>query len=280
MTESDQGQAYKEWLSGVFGRSSAAYGLVGPNFFTHFGTKLVEYAGLYPGAKVLDLACGTGACLFPAAKKVGPSGLVIGIDLASDMVAATRQKLDRRNISGVQDTEMDAECLLFPSATFDFVFCGLALFFFPNIEQALAEIYRVLKPSGLLLASTFGEYDPRWEPFHQLAASYKDQLKETPQVKTTQFSSPTEIIETLSKAGFTNIEVFVEKKEFYFQDEEEWWSFLWSQGSRAFLERFEIETLNRFQAEATQLVQGFAGEQGIPLSEQVLITRARCHPLA
>ena len=49
---------------------------------------------------------------------------------------------------------MDAEKLEFPDNSFDFVFCGFALFFFPSILKAVSEFKRVLKPGGRLVVST------------------------------------------------------------------------------------------------------------------------------
>jgi O-methyltransferase/aklanonic acid methyltransferase len=53
----------------------------GPDYWDHFGVRLVEHADILPGMKVLDVGCGTGSSLFPAAKKVGSKSYVIGIDI-------------------------------------------------------------------------------------------------------------------------------------------------------------------------------------------------------
>ena len=56
----------------------------GPDYWDYYGVRLVEYARIAPGAKVLDVGCGTGSSLFPAAEKTGTSGYVIGIDICPD----------------------------------------------------------------------------------------------------------------------------------------------------------------------------------------------------
>jgi O-methyltransferase/aklanonic acid methyltransferase len=56
----------------------------GPDYWDYFGVRLVEHAQIPPGARVLDVGCGTGASLFPAAEKVGEGGHVIGIDICPD----------------------------------------------------------------------------------------------------------------------------------------------------------------------------------------------------
>jgi O-methyltransferase/aklanonic acid methyltransferase len=56
-------------------------GAEGPDYWEYFGLRLVEHAGIYVGARVLDVGCGCGSSVFPTAEKVGPSGRVTGIDI-------------------------------------------------------------------------------------------------------------------------------------------------------------------------------------------------------
>ena len=55
--------------------------LDGPDYWDYFGNRLVEHAAITPGTKVLDIGCGTGSSLFPAASKVEASGYAIGLDI-------------------------------------------------------------------------------------------------------------------------------------------------------------------------------------------------------
>ena len=53
----------------------------GPDYWDYFGVKLVEYAAIPPESKVLDVGCGTGSSLFPAAERTGSYGHAVGIDI-------------------------------------------------------------------------------------------------------------------------------------------------------------------------------------------------------
>jgi O-methyltransferase/aklanonic acid methyltransferase len=53
----------------------------GPDYWDYFGIRLVERAGIPTGARILDLGCGEGSSLFPAAEQAGPSGYAVGIDI-------------------------------------------------------------------------------------------------------------------------------------------------------------------------------------------------------
>jgi O-methyltransferase / aklanonic acid methyltransferase len=61
----------KEQIADLYHRVAPDYGQVGPNFFAHAGRNMVEHIGMGEGARVLDVAAGRGANLFPAAENVG-----------------------------------------------------------------------------------------------------------------------------------------------------------------------------------------------------------------
>jgi len=89
-------QNKKDALQGVFTRSASSYERI--RYFPIFGEWLVETAHIPEGAKILDVACGRGAVLFPAAERVGTSGQVIGIDLAEGMASETQIEIQRRGL--------------------------------------------------------------------------------------------------------------------------------------------------------------------------------------
>ncbi|MCP4610082.1 MAG: methyltransferase domain-containing protein [Planctomycetes bacterium] len=62
-------------------RPSGVSDLDGPDYWEYFGNSFVEHADIPPGAQVLDVGCGDGSSLFPAAEKIGADGFVTGIDI-------------------------------------------------------------------------------------------------------------------------------------------------------------------------------------------------------
>src|SRR5580700_5807231 len=143
----------KGQIKTVFNKVAAEYD-AGPGCFAHFGRRLVAFADIEPGQRLLDVASGRGAVLFPSVERVGPTGDVVGIDFADEMVRAANEEGARRGLTA-RVRVMDAEHLEFPNATFDRVLCGFGIMFFPNQHRALAEFRRVLKPSGRLAVSTW-----------------------------------------------------------------------------------------------------------------------------
>ena len=268
-------QNHKKLVSQIFNDTADLYATVGPNFFNYFGKKIVEYAEIDDNDIVLDAACGRGASLFHAIKKLGKSGKIIGIDLASKMIEKTKIEIENLCIRNIELYEMDIEELALPSNNFDVVLCGFSLFFLPDIKKALNEINRVIKPGGVFVASTFGARDVRWKPILELIGHYQENLKPIALVKTQMFDSKEEIVNYYKTAGFIAIQISTEEKEFYYKDEEEWWQSIWSHGYRGFLKRLDEKTLKKFKEESFKILSNIKNENRLPENFSVLITKAR-----
>jgi ubiquinone/menaquinone biosynthesis C-methylase UbiE len=95
----EQGKTQEESLR-VFSEAASTYDCIGPRYFSHFGQRLVDLAQIVPGTKVLDVATGRGAVLFPASTRVGSRGHVIGIDFSTDIIGVRLAFLLFRNDQG------------------------------------------------------------------------------------------------------------------------------------------------------------------------------------
>ena len=92
----------KKYISGQYSRAASTYGLKDQNFSNFFGKGLVELVGIPENAKVLDIAAGRGASLFPTINEVGPQGSVIGIDIADEMVKETVKDIAERGFANAK----------------------------------------------------------------------------------------------------------------------------------------------------------------------------------
>jgi ubiquinone/menaquinone biosynthesis C-methylase UbiE len=140
----------KATVGGAFSAAAETYDQV-VGFFIPFGRALVAAADPDRGVKVLDIACGRGACLYPALDAVGPDGSVLGIDLAAGMV----EQLSAKGIGNAEARVGDAENLDLPDNDFDVVTGGFMIFFPPDPPRVLQELRRVLAPGGTLALSIF-----------------------------------------------------------------------------------------------------------------------------
>lgn len=126
---------------------------------TFLNHRLVADARLRPGMRVLDLGSGTGYPALLAAQTVGPSGSVIGIDLAEQMVAAAERKAKRLGLTNITFHQGDVTTLPFEGNSFDAVTSRFCLMFLPDVATSVSEIRRVLKPGGWLAAAVWSAPD-------------------------------------------------------------------------------------------------------------------------
>ena len=116
--------------------------------------RLLQYAHVKSGQTILDIATGTGLIAIDAAKKVAPTGSVIGIDISSGMLSQARSKMSGEGIDNLELIEADVELVDFNAEQFDFIFCCSALVYISNIPAILDRCYDWLKPGGCLAFTT------------------------------------------------------------------------------------------------------------------------------
>jgi SAM-dependent methyltransferase len=255
------GQADREkkgWLAGVFDRAAPTYDLIGASYHAEFGRRLVEIARLRPGASVLDVACGRGAVLIPAAKTIGPRGLAIGTDISAEMMRLAAAESAGAGLSNCGALVMDAEDLAFGDSSFDFVFCAFALFFLPDPARAVDEFARVLKPRGSVAISSWGDGDPEWEWEEELFGRLPVKLRGTSQ----PFSTQESLHSLLAGAGFEDVSTAIETLDIYFADAEEWWAWKWSFSLRGVLEQLSEDALEELKSKAFALMRPLRRKNG------------------
>jgi SAM-dependent methyltransferase len=122
--------------------------------------RVIQLLDVQPGMRVLDLACGPGTLTRRLAELVSPGGEVVGVDLAPGMIELAREA----GITNARFEEMDIERLLFPDASFDAAACGHGIQFAPELDHALREARRVLRPGARFAASVpvQGIAEPVW----------------------------------------------------------------------------------------------------------------------
>jgi ubiquinone/menaquinone biosynthesis C-methylase UbiE len=219
------------------------------------------------------VGAGTGATLLPAARQVGPSGHVIGIELAPGMVDRLASAIAAEGLTNADAELGDGEDLSFADSSFDAVVCAFTLFFFQDRARALNGFRRVLRPGGTLAVSTFtregsDSIDRVWERISEY-------IERPPPGLDVQFDEPGQVHEVLTAAGFVDIEVEESPLEVVMPTFEDWWAWLWSMEFRDALERMDAETLNRFRTSAALDLEKEPGAPAIAFRMDALLTRGR-----
>jgi ubiquinone/menaquinone biosynthesis C-methylase UbiE len=128
-------------------------------FWDRYGQRTIDRLQLERGASVLDVCCGSGASAVPAARAVGGEGSVLGVDLAERLLELAREKARAEQLSQVEFRRADMTSLGLPDDRFDAVVCVFGIFFVPDMEAQVRELWRMVRPGGKLAITTWG---PRW----------------------------------------------------------------------------------------------------------------------
>lgn len=103
------------------------------------------------GSKALDVCCGTGDWTFSLARAVGPKGEVVGLDFSKNMLSVAEKKLRNTHYRNITFIHGNALELPFADNTFDYVTIGFGLRNVRDYMSALKEMYRVVKPGGIVV---------------------------------------------------------------------------------------------------------------------------------
>ena len=148
------------------------------SFWDRFGRATVDRLDLKPGSVVLDACAGSGASAIPAAQKVGPSGKVIAVDLAGELLNLTRAKADRLCLPHLETRLEDIEALNYAPASFDAVIIVFGLFFLPDMPVGITRLWQAVRPGGQLAVTTWGPrlFEPANSFFWQAVGRVRPEL--------------------------------------------------------------------------------------------------------
>ena len=267
-------------LAGAYDRAAPAYERAGVAHHAPFSERLAQLVLLGPGGRVLDVGCGAGGALLPAARRVGPTGEALGIDIAPGMVERTRAAAEEAGLGQVRAEVMDGAALDgFEDEHFDAVLAAFTLAAIPNAERALTEWRRVLRPTGMLgVAMWTNLVDDAWawesELNNEFAAEIPPELLETAGSLFGRFREAPELRDALERAGFSDVTVETKHADLTFESAESWWEWTWAGGFRAFLEAMSEDAQERYR-EAAFARLAAAGRDDLTQRFVAMLARAR-----
>lgn len=187
-----------------------------PGLFLGWTERLINLAAPRPGEHVLDVACGTGIGARLAAIRTGSSGQVAGLDIDPGVIEVARR------VAQSSATQVEWHCasalkMPFKDGEFDLCLCLQGVQFFPDRIAGLAEIRRVLRPSGRLVASIWGPLE--FNEGHRVVVEALESQKVDAcgAKRACSFANVDDIRDTAARAGFSNVDLHTEEGVSHFE---------------------------------------------------------------
>jgi ubiquinone/menaquinone biosynthesis C-methylase UbiE len=245
-----------------------------PAIGTPFATDLVEVAAVQPAERVLDVACGTGVVARLAAERVGPAGVVAGLDLNPGMLAVAGSVTPPG--TAIAWHEASAEAIPLPDQTFDVVLCSLGMQFFRDRLRALHEMHRVLRPRGRIAFNGVG-------PTPQLFSIFQEALARHVSLQAAGFVGqvfslydPRELQGLLEAAGFRDVDVLARSVKLVLPETTEFlWQYVHSTPLVGALQYTDDHVLAALERDVVAGWQTLAGDGSMILDQEVVVATGR-----
>lgn len=237
----------------AYNRRAADYAAAIEPTFGPVHHRIVEWARITPGMRVVDLATGTGG----VAREAAAAGAhVTGIDVSPGMLDVARHS----SAADIVYVLAEASALSFPDHSFDVATCGFGLSHMPHASQVLLEVRRILKPNATLIASCWGlgqsnrsrdavdatlkRHLPGWtDPFGQIM---NEQL----------WADPASGVRNLRNAGFDPVDIVTERLSGVFRSSAQALDRATAGPTRgAMVDAIPSAARGRFQAEAVLAIE-------------------------
>ena len=215
-------------------------------FWDRYGRRSVERLNLRPGARVLDVASGTGASALPAAEAVAPEGSVIAVDLAEKMLERARAKALTRGLRNIEFKLGDMTALGYPDACFDAVVCVFGVFFVSDMKALVAELWRMVRPHGKLAVTTWGPriFEPMYSRWNEAVRAERPDLQAAFN-PWDRIVDPTAVTRLFEDAGVLAMDVVAESGLQQLATPEDWWTIVLGSGLRWTVEMLGPEAAER-----------------------------------
>jgi ubiquinone/menaquinone biosynthesis C-methylase UbiE len=198
------------------------------SFLKPMGDAIIKSLNIKSNDVVLDIASGTGEPALTIASLV-TNGEVYATDLSDEMLNIARTYADERGINNIEFKVADVSNLPFADNFFDKVSCRLGFMFFPDMQVAANEMFRVCKSSGKVATSVWaGPENNEWITLMSKVLSNHLEMPQPPPGAPGMFrcAKPGFIKDLLEKAGFKNVKEEILSDKINYSSVEQYWQFM------------------------------------------------------
>src|SRR5579859_4534524 len=218
----------------TYGAAADHYTRDALSFWDRFGSATVSRLPLAPGASVLDLCCGAGGSAIPAAHAVGPAGRVLGIDAAAPMLDLARAKAARQGLANIEFRCGDATRTGLADGSFDAVLCVFGVFFASDMPAFMQEMWRLVRPGGVLAVTTWGAglFEPADSHFWRCVGEVEPSLVRAFS-PWDQITTPAALAGLFSRAGIPDPAAEAADGQHHLEHPDDFWEIVLGSGYRA-----------------------------------------------
>lgn len=198
------------------------------NFLQPMGDAIIKELKIKEDDTVLDIACGTGEPGLTIAK-LADKGKVIGTDLAEQMLEIANEHAGNKQIKNYETRVCDVCELPFDQNFFDKISCRMGFMFFPDMQLASDQMYKVLKPGGKMATSVWAGPDKNvWVTAIMSIINRNMQVSPPPEGAPSMFrcAKPGFIKNIMEKSGFKGVTEQEVNGKVLFEDFEYFWNMM------------------------------------------------------
>ena len=223
------------------------------NFLRPMGDAIIKALDIKTNNEVLDIASGTGEPAFSIAAKA-ETGKVYATDLSEEMLAIAKASAQERGINNIEFKVADVSKLPFSDNFFDKISCRMGFMFFPDMQLAAKEIFRVCKNGGKMAVSVWGTAeDNDWSTTITKVLSKHFEISRPPANAPGMFrcATPGLMKQLFENAGFENVKEETIFGTVDFETAENYWlnRTEMSESVVALLSKTTEETRNKIKAD-------------------------------
>jgi SAM-dependent methyltransferase len=225
-------------------------------FWGLYGRHTVGRLDLKRGSSVLDVGCGTGASALPAAEAVGPDGSVLGVDLAERLLARAWAKAAQRHLQNVKFRLADMTNLGFPDQHFETIISVFSIFFVPDMQALVRELWRMIKPGGTLAITTWGHsfFEPVYTVWRAAVRTERPDLYAAFN-PWDRITAPDQLHQLLLSSGVPDAQIVPESGSQILQSPEDWWTVVLGTGLRGTVDAMDGAAAARIQDQTVSWVR-------------------------
>jgi ubiquinone/menaquinone biosynthesis C-methylase UbiE len=254
----------------TYDAASSDYEDASRDFWQYMSTRTVELAAPRSGETVVDVACGAGPGLLAASRAVGPTGRVIGIDFATQMLEIAEQRVRAAGAHNVEVRTGDMTALDIEPGSVDVLLCVLGVFFVDDMPGLLRSFWSLLRQGGRMAITVLGErfFDPMIDVFVDAVHAERPAFDIVqPWRRIRDAGTFRALAEEAGLQGFTLRE---DTDTLTLDDADDWWRIVMGSGLRRTAEALGEDTAAKVRARCGEAMEE-RGVREVELSSQYLL---------